>query len=351
MSRLLEIQKASKAFRSPEGGTITALNDVSLSLSSAEFLTLLGPSGCGKTTLLRAISGFEPLDKGQIVIDGQQVTDRPAHRRPVNTVFQRYALFPHLTVGGNVAYALEIAGKAKAEIRTRVGDMLALVGLSGLEARSISQLSGGQQQRVALARALVARPKLLLLDEPLSALDKNLRHQMQLELKRLQAELQIGFIFVTHDQEEALTMSDRIAVLAQGRIQQLGTPEALYRHPVNRFTAEFLGESNLLAVKLDAGVATLADGQRLPAKGSGKGTLMIRPEMLGTAHVENALIFAGTLRERIYSGTNNLLLVETAGFGTLQALLRADTPVGEPGSRVTLYAGVNDLHIIPEVSP
>lgn len=351
MSRLLEIQKASKAFRSPEGGTITALNDVSLSLSSAEFLTLLGPSGCGKTTLLRAISGFEPLDKGQIVIDGQQVTDRPAHRRPVNTVFQRYALFPHLTVGGNVAYALEIAGKAKAEIRTRVGDMLALVGLAGLEARSISQLSGGQQQRVALARALVARPKLLLLDEPLSALDKNLRHQMQLELKRLQAELQIGFIFVTHDQEEALTMSDRIAVLAQGRIQQLGTPETLYCHPVNRFTAEFLGESNLLAVAVAAGVATLADGQRLPAEGAGPGTLMIRPEMLGTAHVDNGLRFTGTLRERIYSGTNNLLLVETDAFGTLQALLRADAPVGEPGSQVTLYAGVDDLHIIPEVSP
>ncbi len=347
MPRLLEIHKASKAFHSPEGGTITALDEVSLSLSSAEFLTLLGPSGCGKTTLLRAISGFEPLDRGQITIDGQEMTDRPAHRRPVNTVFQRYALFPHLTVGRNVSYALEIAGTPKAEIRTRVGEMLDLVGLAGLGQRGISQLSGGQQQRVALARALVARPKLLLLDEPLSALDKNLRRQMQLELKRLQEELQIGFVFVTHDQEEALTMSDRIAVLAQGQIQQLGTPEDLYRHPANRFTAEFLGESNLLPVALHDGAAILADGQRVPASGRGTSTLMIRPEMLGTAPVADGLTFAGTIRERFYSGTSNLLIVETQAFGMLQALLRADAPIAVPGSPVTLYAGRADLHIIP----
>ncbi|MCB1331878.1 MAG: ATP-binding cassette domain-containing protein, partial [Maritimibacter sp.] len=222
MSTPLEIFGARKSFRTPEGGTITALDDVSLKLASAEFVTLLGPSGCGKTTLLRTISGFETLDAGEIVIDGAAVTQMPAHRRPVNTVFQRYALFNHMNVARNVGYALEIAGQDKATIAARVGEMLDLVGLSGLEKRSVSQLSGGQQQRVALARALAGKPKLLLLDEPLSALDKNLRQKMQQELKTIQRELGIGFVFVTHDQDEALTMSDRIAVLAHGEIQQIG---------------------------------------------------------------------------------------------------------------------------------
>ena len=240
MQPLLEIFKASKSYRTPEGGTVTALDDVSLKVSSSEFLTLLGPSGCGKTTMLRTVSGFESLDEGDIAVDGVVITDEPAYRRPVNTVFQTYALFPHLNVGRNVAYSLEVAGTDSKEIARRVGATLELVGLTGLEKRNISQLSGGQQQRVALARALVAKPKLLLLDEPLSALDKNLRQKMQKELKNLQAELGIGFIFVTHDQEEALTMSDRIAVMYLGRIVELAQSRTLFASPEHPYTRSLI---------------------------------------------------------------------------------------------------------------
>lgn len=329
---------------------MTALNDVSLKVASSEFLTLLGPSGCGKTTLLRVISGFETLDGGDVAVDGSVITDLPAYKRPVNTVFQRYALFPHLNVGRNVAYALEIAGTDAKEITSRVGSILELVGLSGLEKRKISQLSGGQQQRVALARALVARPKLLLLDEPLSALDKNLRQKMQQELKNLQAELGIGFIFVTHDQEEALTMSDRIAVLANGRIQQLGNPEDLYRRPANLFTANFLGESNLLPVEISSGTARLADGQSVPTDlAPGSATLMIRPEALTVEKVhDSSLSFSGWLKESYYSGTDYLIEFESAAHGRLRALVRAAGQVLEPGSEVTLHAASDQLHLIAE---
>ncbi|MGH6781963.1 MAG: ABC transporter ATP-binding protein, partial [Sphingomonadaceae bacterium] len=248
-----------------------------------EFLTLLGPSGCGKTTLLQAISGFVELDGGRILIDGEDMTDRPPYRRPVNTVFQNYALFPHMTVGENTAYALEVAGVAKAKRREQVAATLKMVGLDGMEGRRPRQLSGGQQQRVALARAIIARPKLLLLDEPLSALDKNLRQAMQIELKTLQHELGISFIFVTHDQQEALTMSDRVAVLSGGRIQQLDTPRAIYDHPVNSFVATFIGASNLFDGRIDGGRLMTGDGteichRRSPSVASGAATALIRPE-------------------------------------------------------------------------
>ena len=220
---IAEVRGAVKRFAAPEGGTVTALDHVSLSVRPSEFVTLLGPSGCGKTTLLRAISGFEDLDDGEVRIAGQQMTGVPPHRRPVNTVFQNYALFPHLSVGDNVGYGLDVAGVAKRERNTRVGETLERIGLGGFEQRKPDQLSGGQRQRVALARAIINRPSLLLLDEPLSALDRNLRKTMQLELKGLQHDLGICFLFVTHDQEEALTMSDRVVVLNNaGHIEQVG---------------------------------------------------------------------------------------------------------------------------------
>ncbi|WP_376871203.1 ABC transporter ATP-binding protein [Albirhodobacter sp. R86504] len=355
----LQILSASKSFPTPEGGVITALDQVSLTLDQAEFVTFLGPSGCGKTTLLRTISGFEGLDAGEIVIDGTPVTQRPAHQRPVNTVFQKYALFAHMSVARNVGYALEIAGIDRKTIRTRVGEMLELVGLQSMENRSISQLSGGQQQRVALARALVAKPKLLLLDEPLSALDKNLRQKMQHELKTLQRELGIGFIFVTHDQEEALTMSDRIAVLAKGRIQQIGAPDMLYKHPANLFTADFLGESNLIRVERAGAIATLADGQSFPcAHGIGPATLMLRPEALRltpeafASSAAPVLRFTGIMRAAYYTGKDQQIDFDCPQFGPMQALLR-DTGEALPkaGDQITLYAAQDALHLVDEVAP
>ncbi|MDQ3558367.1 MAG: ATP-binding cassette domain-containing protein, partial [Pseudomonadota bacterium] len=225
---LIGIKSAVKAFATPEGGRVLALDHVDLSIRNNEFLTLLGPSGCGKTTLLRSIAGFEDFTEGAIQLDGRVLGDVPPHKRPFNTVFQSYALFPHLTVENNVGYGLDVARVQRQERNERVAQALALVGLTGLEKRKPRQLSGGQQQRVALARAIVNRPRLLLLDEPLSALDRQLRQSMQIELKNLQHTLGITFLYVTHDQEEALVMSDRIAVMNKGRIQQIDLPSAVY---------------------------------------------------------------------------------------------------------------------------
>ncbi|WP_288727766.1 spermidine/putrescine ABC transporter ATP-binding protein PotA [uncultured Psychrobacter sp.] len=226
------------------------LKDINLDIQHGEFITLLGPSGCGKTTLLRLIAGFEQPNAGAIYLDGIQMAGLPADKRPVNTVFQQYALFPHMTVAQNVAYGLKLKKVPKDEIQTRVREMLAMVQLEHLANRRPQDLSGGQQQRVAIARAVINRPKLLLLDEPLSALDHKLRLQMQSELKRLQRELGITFVFVTHDQEEALSMSDRIAVMKDGRFQQIGTPIEIYETPANLFTAKFIGETNLFKAEV-----------------------------------------------------------------------------------------------------
>ena len=261
---------------------VRALDDVSLDIRKGEFFTLLGPSGCGKTTLLRLIAGFEMPTGGTILLDGQDITTLPPNKRPVNTVFQSYALFPHLTVAQNVAFGLEMLGKSKDEVKTRTAQMLGLVKLEALAHRKTAQLSGGQQQRVALARALAPAPKVLLLDEPLSALDLKLRKEMQLELKRLQTETGITFVFVTHDQEEALTMSDRIGVMSAGHLQQVGTPKEIYTRPKNRFVASFIGETNFLGAtkealgyRLDCGIVVQAQGA-----GQGRVTLTIRPEQL-----------------------------------------------------------------------
>ena len=226
------------------------LKDINLDIKHGEFITLLGPSGCGKTTLLRLIAGFEQPNAGAIYLDGIQMAGLPADKRPVNTVFQQYALFPHMTVAQNVAYGLKLKKVPKDEIQTRVREMLAMVQLEHLANRRPQDLSGGQQQRVAIARAVINRPKLLLLDEPLSALDHKLRLQMQSELKRLQRELGITFVFVTHDQEEALSMSDRIAVMKDGKFQQIGTPIEIYETPANLFTAKFIGETNLFKAEV-----------------------------------------------------------------------------------------------------
>ena len=260
----LRIQNVTKTFTAPEGGAVRALDDVSLGVGADEFVVLLGPSGCGKTTLLRTIAGLENADSGEIHLGGERLDTIPPYLRPVNTVFQSYALFPFLTVERNIAFGLEMEKRPKSEIARRVAEMLDLVELSGLGRRTPSQLSGGQQQRVALARALAKRPKLLLLDEPLGALDLKLRRQMQAELKRIQRTTGIAFVFVTHDQEEALALGDRIAVLNAGRIVQVGSPQEIYEAPATRFVADFIGETNLLPVDYDGhSTLTVADQWKL----------------------------------------------------------------------------------------
>ncbi len=302
-------------------GDFTALKQISLSILDNEFFTLLGPSGCGKTTLLRMIAGFEDVTEGAIYLYDDEIETLPPNKRPVNTVFQNYALFPHMTILDNVAFGLEMRGRSKSQARTRAAEMLELVQLQQFAARKPAQLSGGQQQRVALARALAPEPKVLLLDEPLSALDLKLRKAMQLELKHLQRETGITFIFVTHDQEEALTMSDRIAVMSAGELQQLGSPTEIYERPTNMFVADFIGETNLLPVtvmQVDQGRATcdLGGGHALscPAVGGiGAGAqvhMSVRPErmiMSDTAVQPDSL--AGIVKENIFVGTDITTIV------------------------------------------
>ncbi len=303
-------------------GDFTALKKISLSIADNEFFTLLGPSGCGKTTLLRMIAGFEDVTEGDIRLYGDPIADLPPNKRPVNTVFQNYALFPHMNVLDNVAFGLEMRGKSKSEARTRAGEVLELVQLSQFSARKPSQLSGGQQQRVALARALAPQPKLLLLDEPLSALDLKLRKAMQIELKHLQRETGITFIFVTHDQEEALTMSDRIAVMSAGELQQLGEARDIYERPRNMFVADFIGETNLLEVTVDAitegrAKCHLGGGHELTCEavdGIGKGAtvhMSLRPERLFVSEEATyAEALSGKVRENIFVGTDISTIIE-----------------------------------------
>src|SRR5215470_17300879 len=283
----VEAKGVSKVFGAGQD-SVRALDRVSVTIRENEFFTLLGPSGCGKTTLLRLIAGFDFPTEGEILLYGQDIAPLPPFKRPVNTVFQSYSLFPHMTVGQNIGFGLEMLGRSKAEVDARVGEMLRLVRMEELRNRKTSQISGGQQQRVALARALAPQPKVLLLDEPLSALDYKLRKDMQIELKRLQHETGITFIFVTHDQEEALTMSDRIAVMSAGRILQVGTPRDIYDRPAERFVAHFIGETNFLpgtVVGKNNGVAQIQLASRaVVAAGypenfnpDGKVTVVVRP--------------------------------------------------------------------------
>jgi spermidine/putrescine transport system ATP-binding protein len=297
---------------------VTAVDDLTLEIESGKFYALLGPSGCGKTTTLRMIGGFEEPTSGTIFLGDRTVTGLPPHRRDVNTVFQSYALFPHLTIFENVAFGLRRKGKRGADLKTQVDEMLGIVGLSGYGGRKPRQLSGGQQQRVALARALVNHPRVLLLDEPLGALDLKLRKEMQLELKNIQREIGITFVHVTHDQEEAMTMADFIVVMNGGRIEQLGTPTELYEHPATAFVANFLGISNLLpgtvegpeAVRLTGG-AVLRVGPGILNGQTGSVSVGIRPEKLKVGGGEGNSL-AGEIVERAYVGVSTQYVVKTA---------------------------------------
>ncbi|MGB3148188.1 MAG: ABC transporter ATP-binding protein [Paracoccaceae bacterium] len=322
----VEARAVSKHFGQGDA-LVTALEGVSVSIGKGEFFTLLGPSGCGKTTLLRLIAGFESPSSGQIFLDGQDITELPPNKRPVNTVFQNYALFPHLSVARNVSFGLEMLGRPKTEIAARTAEMLALVKLDDFADRKVSQLSGGQQQRVALARALAPEPKVLLLDEPLSALDLKLRKEMQIELKRLQTETGITFVFVTHDQEEALTMSDKIAVMSGGRIQQIGGAHEIYNHPVNRFVSSFIGESNFLSATAKDGQVTIAGGtpvEVLGAEGkSGTVTIAVRPEQVRLVDAKTKGAITATVRNLVYFGTDTHCILEISDGSEVVARLQS----------------------------
>ena len=301
---MIEIENATKTFGSGDAA-FTALSDVSVTIANNEFFTLLGPSGCGKTTLLRLIAGFAPPTIGAIKLDGKDITRLPPNQRPVNTVFQSYALFPHMSVEQNIAFGLQMQGKSKSEVAATVDEMLRLVRMEPMRDRRTSEISGGQQQRVALARALAPHPEVLLLDEPLSALDLKLRKEMQIELKRLQHETGITFVFVTHDQEEALTMSDRVAVMSAGKILQIGRPRDIYESPAERFVANFIGESNFLNATLSGETVTLAAGgdyavKRPDGVHDGTVSVLVRPEHIGLS--ANGSGLPATIENVVYSG-------------------------------------------------
>jgi spermidine/putrescine transport system ATP-binding protein len=342
METMVELRGVAKSY-----GSTAALKHLNLKVWPGEFLTLLGPSGCGKTTTLRLVAGFEEPSAGQIRIAGKPVQDLPPHLRPVNTVFQHYALFPHMTVAENIAFGLSMRRTPPAEVGRRVERALALVKLENLGNRRPRELSGGQQQRVAVARALVLEPKVLLLDEPLGALDLQLRRHMQVELKQLQRELGITFIYVTHDQEEALAMSDRIAVMNQGSLEQLDIPEAIYIRPASRFVAQFLGEANLLEGEADGSTLLRWEGHALRVADPlprGQATVALRPERIRLLHPacsdsavpdreENRL--PGRVVEKLFVGTGTRLVVETPGGQKLAALVPPG-PVPAPGEPVLL---------------
>jgi spermidine/putrescine ABC transporter ATP-binding subunit len=300
VSGLLQIDGITKKF-----GPVTAVDRISLEVKDGEFFAILGPSGCGKTTLLRVIAGFETPNEGRVRLASADITHLKANRRPVNLMFQSYALFPHMTASRNVAYGLEMEGLRGADLKSRVDQALAMVRMSDYAARKPSQLSGGQRQRVALARALVKRPKVLLLDEPLGALDRKLREQMQIELKRLQQDTGIAFVVVTHDQEEALTLADRIALLDRGRIVQLATPRELYDRPVNRFAADFIGLMNFIEGAIERSAFEAPGIGRLPAPNGvadGPAALAIRPERVRLAEASDGTAIQGQVEGAAFLG-------------------------------------------------
>jgi len=309
---LLEIENVTRRF-----GDFTAVDNVSIGIEAGEFFTLLGPSGCGKTTLLRMIAGFDLPDGGRVLLGGEDLANRAPEQRPVRTVFQSYALFPHMTVQQNVGYGLAIAKRPAAEIQSRVTEALAKVKMSAYAKSKPSKISGGQQQRIALARALVNRPRLLLLDEPLSALDANLRRQMQVELKALQREVGITFIFVTHDQEEAMVMSDRIALLRSGELEQVASPREIYNRPATSYTAQFIGHTNLLTADVRQGTATSGALQWPTSLPDGPALFSLRPECIhpaAAAPTSNATVrFRAQLRDQAFHGATDLLRVESDG--------------------------------------
>jgi spermidine/putrescine transport system ATP-binding protein len=344
---------------------VTAVAGINLEMQPGEFFSLLGPSGCGKTTTLRLIAGFERPDEGQILLDDADMAQVPPHKRNVNTVFQNYALFPHLNVFDNVAFGLRYKDVGKQEIKQKVRDSLALVRLEGMQKRRPSQLSGGQQQRVALARALILNPAVLLLDEPLGALDAKLRKALQLELKALQEEVGITFIYVTHDQEEALTMSDRLAVMSNGRVEQVGTPNEVYEEPRTTYVADFLGVSNLMDARAEGPdgdgrcKVRLGDFQLLAGQGEsdarGEARIVIRPERVALeaqgATGENRV--PGMVERVVYVGSILQVIVHLAPGQTLQAWIQNQgegVPYGQ-GTPVTVHLPVDALRVLIDAGP
>jgi spermidine/putrescine transport system ATP-binding protein len=359
----VRLERVTKRF-----GDVAAVDDLSLDIAEGEFFSMLGPSGCGKTTTLRMIGGFEDPTLGTVYLGGRDVTDQPPYKRDVNTVFQSYALFPHLNVYENVAFGLRRRKVEKADVETRVKDVMKLVDLEGFEPRKPPQMSGGQQQRVALARALVNKPKVLLLDEPLGALDLKLRKQMQLELKRIQSEVGITFIYVTHDQEEAMTMSNRLAVMRHGRIEQLGEPEDVYENPATEFVAGFLGASNLLegeikdqsgddaTVLLEAGTTVRVPVDRIPQDAGTSVKVGVRPEKITIEHEErfvpgDANSITGVLRMSTYIGVSHQYKVEGPGGTTLTVYIQnlGAEVAPQPGERVVLsWKPENTFAVVPQ---
>ncbi|MDD6190761.1 MAG: ABC transporter ATP-binding protein [Firmicutes bacterium] len=345
---IVSLQHVNKYF-----GDNHVIRDLNLEVYEGEFLTLLGPSGCGKTTILRMVAGFEDATDGMILVEGERVEDKEAFERDVNTVFQSYALFPHMTVYDNIAYGLKVKKVPKEEIKVRVKEMLELVQLVGFEGRKPDEMSGGQKQRVAIARALINNPKVLLLDEPLGALDLQLRKQMQIELKRLQQKLNITFVYVTHDQEEAMTMSDRIAVMSKGVIQQLAAPDEIYNRPKTRFVAGFIGESNIYSGKVTeikdgtAVVETEFGVGRMPAEDFSVGEdvhLCIRPEVIQYSKepVEGFSI-SGQVKNRIFVGSNHRTLVTMSnGYDSRINRVKNDSSYKE-GDTLYLFWEMEDV--------
>ncbi len=328
---IISIENVTKSF-----GAVQALRETSLDIEANEFFALLGPSGCGKTTLLRMLAGFEEPTTGRIIIDGEDMSRVPPNKRPVNMVFQSYAVFPHMSVADNVGYGLKVTGVARSEINRAVAEALDQVGLGGFSARKPDQLSGGQRQRVALARALVKRPKVMLLDEPLSALDAKLREAMQMELAKLQLDVGITFVIVTHDQDEALSMADRIAVMSAGEVQQVGDPADIYESPANRFVADFIGKVNLIdgevtgttGDKLNIATAHGAMALDVDRAASGKVAVAIRPEKIRISPNETPdgdHRTTGKIAQWAYYGDISNVFVETDNGETLSVVLQNET--------------------------
>ncbi len=339
MASLLSIRNVAKTF-----GKTHVLRDISLEVAEGEFLTILGESGSGKTTLLRVIAGFEQATSGELWMGNERLDALPPYKRPVNTVFQHYALFPHLTIGDNVGYGLRIAGVPKTETAVRVQEALAMVKMTAHAQKKPSKISGGQQQRVALARALVNRPKLLLLDEPLSALDANLRRQMQIELKALQREVGIAFVFITHDQEEAMVMSDRIALLKGGHLEQIATPREIYNRPATSYVAQFIGHTNLLRGQVARGVASCGVLSWPVQAADGPAAFSVRPEnvRLASSNNDGSVQFEGRVQHQAFHGATEMVRVECAD-GLVFLVRLAGTGAGAVGASLQLEFSPQDV--------
>lgn len=344
MTKLIELDNLTKEYNGQ-----VVLKGIHLEINEKEFVTLLGPSGCGKTTTLRILGGFEEANGGTVLFDGQDISKVPPHKRELNTVFQKYALFPHMDVFDNIAFGLKIKKLDKETIAFKVKKMLTLVGLEGYQSRNINQLSGGQQQRVAIARALINEPKVLLLDEPLGALDLKLRKAMQIELKNIQKEVGITFVYVTHDQEEALTMSDTIVVMNEGNIQQIGTPTDIYNEPENRFVAQFIGESNIVEGTFVKDFLVEFDGQQFVCvdKGFDEGQdidVVLRPEDLDIVEVGKGKI-EGVVTSIVFKGVHYEIMVQTE---TRDYKVHT-TDISEVGKKVNLDFWPEDIHVMDKL--